>query len=645
MGTIADERQIHTQLLIGRPDGITWEDVTSYLARVEVNLGNVDAIGTGNSGVDAVVRQLTFTLRTDRQGADGDSFAPLDRTSAWNIFDVDGDGTLEYAPLLWENREVQFLVAVTDPGVTPASGDWIGLFHGYLGDSTRTSGTTVTADARDLAKRLQDTFIEVKRTYGSETGVAAEVVIQQILDDNLGTGVVTLYTPVSPGFMVTPYEVDYKSVWDAIQQVASQFGWFLGYWWDSGTSTFRLTLMEPPRDKDAESADFNLTDKDDFYINDLEITGANVRNAVTVMYRDEATGNMASVSRQDANSIAEYGRRASIIEEGNTLLINTLAEAERFAELFIHDLKDLTGTSRLQMPLLPELNVFAGITIQHSRVSSTTDFYGVESVRHTLDFEGGQFRTEVVATGRVIGAHIRWLEMETRPGSPGEPVRGSDIERGGIDTDRIADLSVVDAKILNLDAEKITSGQIAADRLTANVIEAINANIGEASIDAAVIGELDASQITSGNIDTDRLIANVIEAINANIGDATIDGAIIQEATIGSAQIDSAAIKAAHIDAEAVGAAHIQAAAIQTAHIQDLSVTTLKIGDLVITEEKLADLAVSEGKLQDAAVTTTKLGDGAVTTSKLGDGSVTDVKVLAGSISEAKMNWSSHLLF
>src|SRR5690606_7893134 len=48
-----------------------------------------------------------------RTGADG--LSPRDRQSAWNQFDVDGDGTPEYAPLLWPNREVILLVRIDGP--------------------------------------------------------------------------------------------------------------------------------------------------------------------------------------------------------------------------------------------------------------------------------------------------------------------------------------------------------------------------------------------------------------------------------------------------------------------------------------------------------------------------------------------------
>ncbi|MDI6872106.1 MAG: hypothetical protein QME79_12335 [Bacillota bacterium] len=299
---------------------------------------------------------------------------------------------------------------------------WVTLFHGYLGDNIQTDGPTVTCLCRDLAKRLQNCYIETSREYGSEAGTPAETVIQQIIDDNLGAGQVTLYCPVSPGFMIKPYTVEYVTVWDAIQQVAAQIGWFLGYRWDSATGQFRLTLMEPPRTKSAATVDFVLDYTDDFYAEELDITDADVRNAIKVTYRNSATGQRASVTVEDAASIAEYGCRAMQIEEADTSLIDTQAEAQALANAALADLKDLTATTRIEMPFLPTMDVFSGIVIHDPRVSSTDDFFGVESVLHTLEFPDGDdekilTRTEVVAAGRVVGAHAKWIRMEARPGA------------------------------------------------------------------------------------------------------------------------------------------------------------------------------------------------------------------------------------
>jgi hypothetical protein len=337
---------------------------------------------------------------------------------------------------------------------------WTTPFHGYLGDRIKPQADgTVSCFCRDLAKRLQDHYIEgvwdedlekyVPRSYGSEAGVLSETVIQQVLDDELGTGRanvgssgITLYCPVSSGYAITKLEPQYASLWDVLQNIAGQRAWFLGFRPHPTTGEYVLTYMEPPRAKSATTADFALDYMDDFYVQDLDITDTDVRNVVKVTYRDkEAAGKRKTLLFKDDDSIAEYGRRAMEIEEADTSQIDTAAEATTLGQAALADLKDLTAAVHLDMPYLPNMDVFAGITVNNPRVSSTVDFYGVESVRHTLEWPDGdgeecRFRTEVVGSGRVVGAHTRWLEMETRPGAA-PPIPPGAIQTGAVDTDRI----------------------------------------------------------------------------------------------------------------------------------------------------------------------------------------------------------------
>ncbi len=572
MSTIPADRQIHTKLSIGRTDGSTWSDLTDCLARARIELGDVTGLGAEGSGGDMPVRRMTMTLRND-----GAPLSPHIQGSSWNQFNG------SYSPLLWPMREVLLDVAATVPGTAPQSGDWVRLFHGYLGDSIQVDGDSVTCDCRDLAKRLQNAYIETVREYGSKAGVAAETVIQSILNDNLGLGWATLYTPTSPGFALHPYRVEYQSVWDAIQQIAAQIGWWLGYRWDAGSNQFRLTFMAPPRMGNlapysdysnrvygqkytAESfggdaadvyyyasggyggipykklvkttagsggsylddhspisikdnttyiisawmkasrnvyvsayvlcinrisdnayrtgpsgldlttqwqrfswvyhaeaghagdyqarhiiyadenlplevcwcgfqvekqtaATWSLTAADDIYAQPLDISDADIRNVVAVTYKDRTLGKRRTVTVSDAVSILEYGRRAMGIEEQNASLIDTAAEAQALAQAAVDDLRDMTGTTRIVMPLMPRLELFHGVTVQNPLVSDQTDFYGVDSVMHDLDFEAGRFRTEVIASRRVVGARTRWLQMQTRPGGT-VPITGGDVIGG-----------------------------------------------------------------------------------------------------------------------------------------------------------------------------------------------------------------------
>jgi hypothetical protein len=347
---------------------------------------------------------------------------------------------------------------------------WTTLFHGLLGDSIKPQGASVTCSCRDLAKRLQDHYIEgvwdaakglyVPRTYGSEAGVLSETVIQQVLDDELGTGRanvgssgITLYCPVASGYALLPFGPQFKSVWDALQEIATQRGWFLGYRPHPDTGEFVLTYMEPPRTKDATTADFVLDYEDDFYVEDLDVQDTDIRNVVTVLFNDkDDASKRKAVTVADAldvngdvvpgSSIAEYGRRAMQIAESATSQIDTVAEATDLANAALADLHDLTAAVRIEMPFLPNMDVFAGVVVHDPRISSTDDFYGIESVRHTLEWPDGdgeecRFRTEAVGAGRVVGAHTTWLEMQTRPGAA-PPIPPGAIQTGAVGTDTIA---------------------------------------------------------------------------------------------------------------------------------------------------------------------------------------------------------------
>lgn len=415
------DRRIYARFYVSRPDGVTWEDLTSYLVSARISLGNIADVGTGNSGVDTGVRQATFELINERRPeiAWGDSLHPRDRNSSWNYW----KGV--YAPLLWPTREVILDVATVPVGVTPGPADWVRVFHGFMGDSISASSDNgrITIECRDLMKRLQDTYIETVREYGSEAGTPAETVMQQIINDNITVNPPQLYVPVSPGFMVLPYQCEYQSVADALWQIVNQFGGWLGYRWIPDYNDFRLTLLIPPRNKDASSADWMLDWTEEILVQHLDVSDRDVRNALVVTYRNASTGTRENVTVEDISSIIEFGRKAMQIEEADTSLIDSPGEATAFAQAVIHDLKDLTATTRINMPLMPMMDVFDGILVTNPRLSSTQDFYAVESVEHILDFAQGQFRTEVIASGRVVGAHSKWLLMETRPGTPGTPAK------------------------------------------------------------------------------------------------------------------------------------------------------------------------------------------------------------------------------
>ena len=74
------------------------------------------------------------------------------------------------------------------------------------------------------------------------------------------------------------------------------------------------------------------------------------------------------------------------------------------------------------------------------------------------------------------------------------------IQNGTITNAKIGNAAIDDAKIANLDAAKITTGFLSADRISSGSLDAKIASIGSAQI-----GNLDASKITTGSFSADRI--------------------------------------------------------------------------------------------------------------------------------------------
>src|SRR5688500_17535137 len=202
-----------------------------------------------NEDIDELVAQAVIELKRDviRPGGGYDSslsLSPLRTDSALNRLD---DG-VTYAPLIDVGREIHVDVAVTESWRPPVTTDWKPLLKGAI-NSIQWGSDPVVVEALDEGAVLVDRWIESELIYGSAAGTAVETVMQSILNATLGAGVVTLYTPASPGFNIRPYTQQKEPLMDALRTLADMIGWDVRYRWDAGTSTFRLTFQAPPRTK------------------------------------------------------------------------------------------------------------------------------------------------------------------------------------------------------------------------------------------------------------------------------------------------------------------------------------------------------------------------------------------------------------
>ena len=131
------------------------------------------------------------------------------------------------------------------------------------------------------------------------------------------------------------------------------------------------------------------------------------------------------------------------------------------------------------------------------------------------------------------------------------------IEAGAVGTMQIADGSITDAKIVELSANRITTGTLAVERLiivgsNQSIVYTINQANGTAQLSQTTI---DGGSLTQRSISADRIVAG---AITANE---------IAAATIIANNIAAGAITTAKLAAEAVDASKIKAGVITTSHL------------------------------------------------------------------------------
>lgn len=403
-----DGHQPRSRVLVKDTAG-TWRDLT--------DLEGFNWIRSIERARGAEMQVATATIRLVRSHYHL-SLAPLMQASKLNI--VGGS----YSPLVKAMREVKIETASLPRGVEVSSGDWLPTFHGYMGDPDWATGELVVP-CYDLGWKLQRRMIRVERDYSDSTGVAVETVMQQILDDNLGAGVVTLYTPVSPGWMIKAFTQKKEPILDALTTLARQIGWEIKYRYDSGTNSYRLTFYEPPRSK--VSVDWELGPSTYLDVKRLATNSLDVRNYIEVVYSDRADPDAAGVPKrktvtaQDSDSIEEFDEVYMGIAEAASSQIDTETEAQAMADAALADLKDPVIEQEVEAHLLPHLEEGDLITFKangkHYDTDQTLAVTSLRDVEGPVEPDGRtQMRTYIGVRGKPSGNRAAWLEMEARPG-------------------------------------------------------------------------------------------------------------------------------------------------------------------------------------------------------------------------------------
>lgn len=191
-------------------------------------------------------------------------------------------------------------------------------------------------------------------------------------------------------------------------------------------------------------------------------------------------------------------------------------------------------------------------------------------------------------------------------------------------TNAIANATITNALIANLDAGKITTGTLAAARIGAESITAEKLAAGSVIAGKLAANAVTASTIVAGAVTLDKLAANSVNA--SKIVSGSITAAQLAANTITGDKIKAGTIAAGNLAANSVTSDKIVADAI----------TTAKIAAKAVTANEIAAGTITAAQIAANAITATQLAAGAVTAAKIAAGQITADKIAAGAITADK---------
>ena len=388
----------------------TWQDLS------DLGPDGVDTLlgGTISRHLDGNVWQASIRVVL---GYGDESLSPLMFASVFNrdVADV-------YAPLLNCGRRIRFWAQTALPTDDLGEIEEKLIFDGRI-DVPNFTTDPMTLTCRDLGGKLIDTIIRRRVTYGDKDDpVPAADVIQQILTDAadlLGESI-TLVVPEEPEFVITERVIENISVMDAIQGVATLFGWVVTYRFQAD-GTFQLTLYDPLRDKD--TPDYTLEPDEYIAIENAALDFTGGRNFIDVWYVDAVTGESLKVTAYDAGSIVAFGEKYLAL--GGEALAG-ITNGNDAADLAAYALADLSTplfdhTAKNTFTWFAEIGDYVGFVGDNVRYDDDQALGLVSIVHEFPDGGSGAATTQFQCRGKPAGAYERWLRLQGGPVVPQTP--------------------------------------------------------------------------------------------------------------------------------------------------------------------------------------------------------------------------------
>lgn len=310
------------------------------------------------------------------------SYSPFNRDSTVN--QVGG----VYDPLLDSMHEILLYEGIM---LEDGSYEYVIKFIGVLGDEIDADSYpgTVSVNARDKSKYLQDTYIYQSKTYKV---TVVETVMQDMINQYVPHLNITVNVANPTEFMIgrpdSPYTAKDTNLWDALQTLADASSHIL-YFKEDGT----LWLEKVRQYFDNAIPDMVLDDSS--LIRDtISSSDSDVRNKIVLRIQG-----MDPIEKKNEDSIAKYGERYMEVHRGLSSVITTNEQAHLLAQMLLDDLEYPHPIDKVEIPYHPLIQVNDIVSINNGRIG-TNEIYDIFSVTRVQNsYSSDKKRTSLYLKG------------------------------------------------------------------------------------------------------------------------------------------------------------------------------------------------------------------------------------------------------
>jgi hypothetical protein len=367
-------------------------------------------------GVDDLTQRLTLELS---KNAGAFNISPFVTSSPWNA----GGKAIDTM------RRVEVDVAVVPSDHVAFSHEstpewlWERIYEGYTA-KVRPGGLdgNVIVECNDLMHPLMRAFIKTNREYGTLDGSKTLAqTLQERINDNASlfkTGIPTpqIWDRDAALWVPTPRVQEHQHLAPALQAEAIFIGFDVRYIWDELRQEFRLSLMEPPRNK--TTPDYTYPADVVYDMSALDVDDEWIINSVIVKYvREGATPDsdgqlpVDEETSSNAFSIARYGERAAILSVPS---VQSATEAAQLASAVVSDLAEPEAIGQSAIEMNPYLELHDLIRFRAEGETYDTDLdLAVTAFSWGLTTSGQTMQLNL--RGRPVGKFLTWKSVVIIP--------------------------------------------------------------------------------------------------------------------------------------------------------------------------------------------------------------------------------------